>query len=216
MNPVTLRYYERLVEQLIPELKRRNIDALYCRNREEAREAVLGMIPAGSSVQSGGSVTLTECGIVDALQSGNYQYHKSKIMAEPDEARRMVLRREATIADYYLGSANAVAATGEIVNMDGGGSRVGPYAYGGGKVIMVAGVNKIVPSQEDAIRHVRHHSAVQNVIREGTTAPCGKDGVCHNSECYPPDRMCGKLLIIEKESRPGRITIVFVGEELGL
>lgn len=216
MNSIVLAYYEKLVERLIPELKKRNINAVYCKNREEARKAVLDMIPPGSSVNTGSSLTLRECGIADALEEGPYDFYGTKIQAETDEAKRYDLRREATTADYCLGGINAVAATGQIVNIDGGGSRIGGYVFGGGKVILVAGVNKIVPTLDDALRRARDFAAINNAIRQDKKTPCARDGVCHDEGCYPPERQCGKTLIIEKESRPGRITVVFVGEELGL
>ncbi len=215
MNSVIQTYYEKALERLIPELKRRNIDAVYCKDRDEARSTVLGMIPAGSSVNTGGSVTLAECGIIDALLAGDYQYYRKRIEAAPNEVERLRLRREATTADFCLGSLNAIAQTGEIVNIDGGGSRLGGYVFGADKVILVAGVNKITPTLADAMNRARHFAAIANSMRDGHTAECSKDGVCHEGECYPPNRICGKTVIIEKESRPGRITVVFVGEELG-
>lgn len=216
MNDVTRAYYETQLAKLIPELKRRSIEAVYFKTREEARKAVLEMIPQGSSVNTGGSVTLKECGIEGALIQGNYDYYRSKVNAESDEAKRLDLRREATTADYCLGSLNAVAVTGEIVNIDGGGSRIGGYVYGAKNVILVAGVNKIVPTLDEALRRARQYAAIRNAIRIHPSAPCTADATCHEGECYPPERLCGKVLIIEKESRPGRMTVVFVGEELGL
>lgn len=216
MNESVRIYYEKLLEQLVPKLKKRNIDALYCRTPDDARKTVLEMITPGSSVHTGGSVTLRQCGIVDALEEGPYEYYRQKILAENDEARRADLRREATIADYCLGSVQAVALTGEIVNIDGAGSRIGGYVYGAKKVILVAGVNKIVLTLEDALRRARHYAAVVNSFDLGKATLCSTDGICRMEECYPPERQCGKTLIIEKESRFGRITVVFVGEELGL
>lgn len=216
MNDSVRTYYERLLEKLIPELRKRNIDAIYCRTRDEARSAVLEMIPPGSSVNTGGSVTLRECGIVDALKNGQYEYYNQIVLAENDEAKRSDLRRKATTADYVLGSANAIALTGEIVNIDGGGSRIGGYVYGAKKVILVTGVNKIVPTLDEALHRARHFVAVANAIREKKVTPCSQDGTCHEETCYPPERQCGKTLIIEKESRPGRMSVVFVGEDLGL
>lgn len=216
MDKAVGTYYEKLLEKLIPELKKRNVDAIYCQTRDEARQAVLDMIPRGASVHTGGSLTLNECGIPDALAAGSYTYYRDTIQAEHEEAKRSELRREATTADYCLGSANAVALTGEIVCIDGGGSRIGGYVYGADKVIMVVGVNKIVPTLQDAFSRVRHFVAVTNAIRQNSPTPCARDGVCHDGECYPPQRSCGKWLIIEKETRPGRIKVVFVGEELGL
>jgi hypothetical protein len=119
------------------------------------------------------------------------------------------------VADYFLGGINAIAATGEIVNIDSSGSRIAGYAYGGRKVIMVSGINKVVATFPDALDRARAVAAVQEARRVGRTPPCIHDGVCRNYECYPPQRQCGKILIIEKENVPGRITVVLVGESLG-
>lgn len=216
MNPSVREYYEKQLEMLIPELKRRNIGAIYCKTVDDARNTVLGMIPPGSSVNTGGSVTLKECGITDTLTDNVYKYFSDEVKAASTEEERYNLRRQATTADYCLGSINAVALTGELVNIDGGGSRIGGYVYGAANVILVAGLNKIVPNLEEALKRARHYAAINVAVRGGYTAPCASDGVCHDGECYPPDRLCGKTLIIEKESRPGRITVVFVGEDLGL
>lgn len=216
MNAAVQTFYEKMLDRLIPELKRRNIDAVYCKDRHEARQRVLNMIPAGASVNTGGSNTLRECGIVEALKTGDYRYYANIVQQEADEEKRKRLRREATTADYCLGSVNAISLTGEIVNIDGGGSRIGGYTYGAGKVILVTGVNKIVPTLEQALHRARYYAAIPNAIQQGYNAPCMADGDCHEGECYPPERICGKTLIIEKESVPGRITVVFVGEELGL
>lgn len=216
MNPGVLKYYEKLLEKLIPELKKRNINSIYCKDRDEAQRAVLDMIPSGSTVHTGGSVTLKQCGINDALAKGSYDYYRDRIQAENDEAKRGKLRREATTADYFLGSINAMSLTGEIVNIDGGGSRIGGYVYGAKNVILVTGVNKIVPTLEEALRRAKHYCAVTNAFRQDKPTMCAEDGICRNEECYPPGRQCGKTLIIEHESKQDRMTVVFVGEDLGL
>lgn len=216
MNDSVRAYYEKLLDKLIPELKRRNIDAVYYSTGAAARDAVLAMIPHGATVYTGGSLTLEELGIKDSLEAGPYDCYGPKLLAEEDEEKRWALRRQATIADYCLGSVNAIALTGEIVNIDGGGGRVGSYVFGGGKVILVTGLNKIAPTLEDALKRARNQAAIANAIRRSHPTLCAEDGVCHESECHLPERMCGKVVIIEKEARPGRITVVFVGDELGL
>ncbi len=77
------------------------------------------------------------------------------------------------------------------------------------------GFNKLVPTLADAIERSRVVAAVQEARRAGRTPPCTDDGVCRNYECYPPERQCGKILIIEKEIVPDRMTVILVGEPLG-
>ena len=164
---------------------------------------------------SGSSRTLDEIGVTGHLKSGPYHYLRDDVRAIDDRDLRYEKRRRSLIADYFLGGVNAIAATGEIVNIDSSGSRVAGYAYGGRKVIMVAGLNKIVPTVVEALDRSRVVAAVQEARRVGRTPPCTHDGVCRNYECFPPERQCGKILIIEKEDIAGRITLVLVGESLG-
>ncbi|OLC17998.1 MAG: hypothetical protein AUH29_00235 [Candidatus Rokubacteria bacterium 13_1_40CM_69_27] len=204
-----------LLTRLTAEFRRRGIDLLLAETKEEAREAVLGLIPAGATVMAGSSLTLDAIGVTDRLKGGQYRYLRQDVRAIDDPEQRYAMRRQSLVADYFLGGINAIAATGEIVNVDSSGSRIAGYAYGGRKVIMVSGLNKVVPTLADALDRIRVVAAVQEARRVGRTPPCIDDGVCRNYECYPPQRQCGKILIIEKENVPGRITVVLVGESLG-
>ncbi len=204
-----------LLARLTAELARRGVRMLFAETKEQACETILGMIPVGATVMAGSSRTLDEIGLTPRLRSGAYRYLRDDVRAINDPELRFEKRRQSLVADYFLGSVNAIAATGELVNIDSSGNRVAGYAFGGKQVIMVAGLNKIVPTLADAIERSRVVAAVQEARRVGRTPPCTDDGVCHNYECYPPERQCGKILIIEKENRPGRMTVVLVGESLG-
>lgn len=204
-----------LLTQLTAELNRRGIRLLFAETAPAARDTVLNLIPPGSTVMAGSSLTLDEIGITERLTHGPYRYLRGEVRGINDPELRFEKRRQSLIADYFLGGINALAATGEIVNIDSSGSRIAGYAYGGKKVIMVAGLNKIVPTLTDALERIRVVAAIQEARRVGRTPPCTEDGVCHNYECYPPERQCGKILIIEKEGVPGRMTVVLVGEHHG-
>lgn len=204
-----------LVTRLTAELSRRGIGTLFVETAEAARETVLGLIPARASVMAGSSLTLDAIGITERLKTGEYRYLRQEVRGVTDPAQRHELRRHAIVADFFLGGINALAATGEIVNIDSSGGRIAGYAFGGKKVIMVAGLNKVVPTLAEALDRARVVAAVQEARRVGRTPPCIRDGICHNYECYPPERQCGKTLIIEKENVPGRITVVLVAESLG-
>ncbi len=204
-----------LLTPLAAELGKRGIRMLFAETREEARQTILEMIPRGATVMAGSSRTLDEIGLTPCLKNGAYRYLRDDVRAIDDPERRFDKRRQSLVADYFLGSVNAIATTGELVNIDSSGNRIAGYAFGGKQVIMVAGVNKLVPTLADAIERSRVVAAIQEARRVGRTPPCTDDGVCHNYECYPPERQCGKILIIEKENRPGRMTVVLVGESLG-
>ena len=204
-----------LLARLAAELDKRGIRMVFAETKETAHRAILGRIPHGATVMAGSSRTLDEIGVTAELRSGRYRYLRDDVRAIDDPEQRREKRRQSLLADYFLGGINAIAATGEIVNIDSGGNRIAGYAFGGKKVIMVAGLNKLAPTHAEAIERSRVVAAVEEARRVGRTPPCTHDGVCHNYECYPPERQCGKLLIIEKEIVSDRMTVVLVGEPLG-
>ena len=203
------------VHLLKEELQRRGIELFYFARGAQALQYLLDQIPAGAQVMSGGSHTLEQIGFDAALRAGQYDYYRPKITALEENSERVKLRRRAIGADYFVGGINAVSLTGEIVNVDSSGSRVAGYAYGGGKVFLVAGVNKIESTLEAALHRLRNRAAPQECRDLGKKTPCAITGVCDNYACYAPERQCGKLLIIENEKIPGRITVVMIGEALG-
>ena len=108
---------------------------------------------------TGASMTLTQIGLDELLISGKHPWHnrKADITAENDPARRSALRKQSTLADYFLGSVHAIAETGELVVASATGSQLASYAFASSHVIWVAGAQKIAPSLEDAVRRVREY-----------------------------------------------------------
>ena len=196
-------------------LASRGIAFAYCSSRDAARDFVLARIPSGATVMNGGSATLEHLGILDALASGAYDFLRPGITAMHRGEERVRVRRRSTTADYFVGGVNAITRDGEIVNVDGSGNRLAAYAYGAGKVFMVAGTNKIVPNLASAIARIRSTAAPEECRKLGKRTPCAVTGVCDNAACRGEDRQCGKILIIESEKIAGRITLVMIGEALG-
>jgi len=201
--------------RLRDELARRNIECVYFPDGAAALRFLLERIPAGATVMNGGSTTLEQIGFVRALEQGRYAWPRPGIKAIGDAAERTRARRRATIADTFVGGINAITAGGEIVNADGGGNRVAAYAFGAGRVFLVAGVNKVVPDLAAAFDRLRNQAAVGECRSLGKRTPCALTGKCDNEACRGPERQCGKLLVIEYEKIPGRICVVMVGEALG-
>ena len=191
------------VERTFAALKGRGITPVYVPDRRAALETVLGLIPKGSAVAHGSSTTLQEIGLVDRFKdpASGYRYLNPEWQAESDAARRVRVRARLSVeADYYLGSVQAISETGEVVGADQSGSRQASYVYGPPHVIWVAGINKLVPTLESAVRRVRDVALPledQRVKRQGGQGTS-----------------IGKLVIYERD-RPGRITLVLVGENLG-
>jgi len=197
------------------ELAQRGIDCVYWADGDAARAFLLSRIPAGATVMNGGSTTLKQIGFLAALEDGPYQWLRPGIAAIADPDERIRARRRAGTADYFVGGINAITASGEILNADGGGNRVAAYAYGAGKLLLVAGVNKIVPDLAAAFERLRNHAAVEECRHLGANTPCARTGRCDNEACRGSDRQCGKVLIIENERIAGRICVVMIGAALG-
>ena len=203
-----------MIEKLQAALAGRGIELLHARDRHEALRLVLERIPKGASVMNGGSHTLEEIGLTDALREG-YQWLRPAIAATNDREERTRKRRKAVTADWLVGGVNAITLAGEIVNVDGSGNRLAGYAFGAGKLILVAGANKVVPDLAAALDRIRNTAAVAECRKLGKSTPCAVTGRCDNDACRGPERQCGKILIIENEKIAGRITVVLVGEPLG-
>lgn len=198
-------------ETLARNLAGRNIRCLLTSDRESAREAVLGLIPAGASVGSGNSATAKALGLVEALrQRGNMIFDKTTATTPP-EAR--ALKLAALQADWFVASANAIAHDGRIVNLDHSGNRVAGLLYGPEHVLIVAGRNKVVATYEEALNRVRNVAAPQNARRAGLRPPCVEAGRC--VDCRSPERVCNSLVVIEGQSDPERMTVLVVDKELG-
>jgi hypothetical protein len=117
------------------------------------------------------------------------------------------------MADYFLSGANALTIKGEMVNIDCSGSRVAAMAYGPRHIIVVAGVNKIVDTLDDAIARV-HSIAPMNCVRNGHKTPCIEAGIC--ADCNIPERMCNQLLITYNAKKfEGKYTIIIINEDAG-
>ena len=210
MTPQELRN-ERLARTIIKNLQRRHIEGFYCPTAEEAVKKVSELIEDGSSVTWGGTMTVRDMGIPDALRSrGTLQVLDRDLVETPEEKQTMYLR--AFSADVYLSSANAISEDGVIVNIDGNGNRVAAITWGPKKVIFVIGLNKVAQTPEAALARARSTASPINAARFDITTPCQVDGVCHN--CNSPESICNYVHFL-RNSPKGRHTVVLVGENLG-
>ena len=172
------------------------------------------MVPDGSLVGLGGSVTLVESGLMDALRARNLRL-LDRYQDGLTSQQIYDMRIQGLTSDVFLASANAVTRDGRIVNQDGLGNRVASMVFGPKKVILLAGATKIVPSLEDAISRIKNVAAPFNSIRFHADTICSRTGFCDDANCHPPARICSQLVIIENNAIPGRMNVVFVGEDLG-
>ena len=209
-NPKEIRN-ERLAAKLIKNLARRNMSAIYCKTASEAIEKILSMIPEGSSISWGGSMTIRDMGLTEALhRKGTYHLYDRDLAQTREEA--MDIYRKAFGADYYLSSANAISEDGVIVSIDGNGNRVAAITFGPKHVLFVIGLNKVAQTVEAALARARSTASPINASRFGIQTPCQIDGVCHN--CNSDDCICNYVHFL-RHSPHSRHTIVLVGEDLG-
>lgn len=202
-----------LAEKLVGNLKQRHYEAFFCPTAQEAVEKIIGMIPEGSSVTWGGSMTIRDMGLTKALHNKEGLDIWDRDLAPSREEAQEIYRR-AFYADYYLSSVNAMSEDGEIVNIDGNGNRVAAITFGPKHVILVVGINKVTQNLDAAISRARSLAAPVNMMRfADLNTPCKNDGMCH--DCKSPDSICNYIQIMRNSHPVGRHIVVIVGEELG-
>jgi L-lactate utilization protein LutB len=198
-----------MLNQVKEALEKRDYTVHLFETAQEAKEYLLGAISPNQSVGFGGSMTLKELGLDQALmEQGNTVYWHWT--AEDKEAAQ----RQANLADVYLTSANALTKSGQIINVDGHGNRVACSLYGHEKVYFVFGLNKIAPTLEAAVWRARNIAAPINARRLGYKTPCAVKGDrCY--DCNSADRICNAMVLhLHKLSRC-QVEVVLIGQELG-
>jgi L-lactate utilization protein LutB len=206
-------YNEMLAGRVIKSLEKNSMNGIYVQTKEEVLEKVISLIPEGSKVGTGGSLSLDQIGVKDVLRNGNFSFIDRNLPGLSEEESHQ-MRRDSLHADVFLTSTNALTMDGKLVNIDGTGNRVAAISYGPTKVIVVAGINKIVTDLEAAIRRIKDYVTPLHARRRDRSVPCAKTGVC--VDCKIPERSCNIVTIIEHQRHKDRITIIIVGEELGL
>lgn len=201
----------KLGEKVVRALQLRNMEAYYVETKEEALKKALELIPEGSSIGWGGSMTLNEIGLLDKIIQGNYRELNRDAAKNPEEKTQ--ISREMFFCDYFLTGCNAISEDGILVNIDGNGNRVAAIVFGPKHVIMVAGMNKVVKTEADAISRARNEAAPINAQRFGLQTPCSKTGSC--ADCKSMDTICCQFLTTRFSKHKGRIKVILVNENLG-
>ena len=206
------KMYDKSGPRVAAALHKRNMEGYYCSTADEAVEKVLELIPAGDVVSWGGVATVDELGIKERLR------HRGQPVIDRDTARtpeeRMAMLHQALTCDTFLMSSNAISEDGQLVNIDGMGNRVAAMCFGPRQVVVVAGMNKVLGTLDDAVARARNVAAPANAQRFGLKTPCGLTGQC--GDCTSPDCICSKLVITRFCMPAGRIKVILVGEDLGL
>lgn len=210
MNEALQKAVRLRMERTAEALRKNQMDAYCVDTAADVVPLVKTLLAPGAVVSCGGSMTLAECGVMDLLRSGEYEF-LDRAKASGDELE--ALYRKAFSADCYLSSTNAVTEAGELFNADGHANRVAALAFGPKNVIIVAGYNKIVSDLAEAERRLETVAAPANVQRFQSKTPCLATGRCMH--CKSPGRICCTYVVHRFCRTPGRIKVILVGEALG-
>jgi hypothetical protein len=190
------------IQRTVEALRARNIDTVVVENGAAAKAKLIEMVPEGAELFHNTSETLDAIGYTACVtHNPRYKNLHDAMAAATDPAQQRELRRLSTVAEYFIGSVQAITEAGEVVVASSTGSQIGAYVYGAKYVILVAGTQKICPTLADAMVRVRgytlerHDRWLEAMGRAATPI--------------------GKLAVIEKETVPGRIRLLLIPESLG-
>lgn len=202
--------YAKLGEKVVAALNGKRFQAQYVATREEALAAVMALIPPEASVGMGGSETLKEIGVMEALaKQGNMVFNHQGL--SPEEAKKV--RKQEMTADVFLAGTNALTLDGQLINTDGVGNRVAALTFGPDRVIVVVGANKIVRDEAEGRERIKMIAAPVNAIRLHTATPCAQTGYC--MECNAPGKICNITVVTHAAPRGSDFHVIVVGETLG-
>jgi len=205
-------FYQKKAEQTVKALKRHKFQAEYFESREEAAEWILQKAHKAATIGVGGSATVRGLGVLEVLEQQGKTFFDHYRFSKPMLA--VDAKRSQLTSDLFLSSANAITESGEIVNMDSSGNRVAAMTFGPKSVIVVAGINKLVSDIPQAFHRIREIVAPVNAKRLGLKTPCAETGKC--SDCDSPQRICNVSMVLYCKPSLSDISVVIVGEELGI
>ncbi len=210
---------DKRVEKTIENLKKNNIEAFFVESSADVVRLVEKMLVEGETISSGGSVTLAESGVFALMQSGKYNFLDRSRANSPEEISEIY--RQTFYVDTFLTSANAITENGELINVDGNCNRISAIAFGPKRVIVVVGVNKLVPDVQAGFKRVKTVAAPKNTKRLGCKTPCVTLGHCIKADapipegCDSPERICVNYLVSGRQRLKDRVKVIIANEELG-
>ena len=191
------------LDALAERLRERNFETLIVETAAEARQAVLDRIPDGITIHSGKSKTLDDLGITQVLMdSDRYDFIRKRLYKMDRQTQAREIRQLGAAPDLMLGSVNAITRAGQLVVSSATGSQLGPMASGAGRLILVIGSQKIVADLDTALARIRDYVQPYEDQRLREQAGIGT--------------ILARILILERDFRPGRTTIVLVREPVGM
>ena len=214
-NPIE-NYWKTRLTELKETLTENNFEVFVADNTDEAKSIVLEKIIseiAPKSISWGGSLTFVATGLYDILKKNNdfrILDTYDKVLSPEDSLER---RRQSLLVDLFITGTNAVTETGQLVNLDMIGNRIGALTFGPKHVIILVGRNKIVPDLDEAMLRIKNYAAPVNTMRLNKKTPCAKTSFCE--DCKSPDRICNTWTITEKSFPKKRVKIILINKDLG-
>ena len=193
-------------------LKRHGFDVRFCQTVQEANQVIDSFVKPGAAVGFGGSMTIKEMETAAFLAPKAIEVIDHNLPGQSAEKKAEMRRRE-LCCDVFLTSSNAVTEDGKLYNVDGAGNRIAAMTFGPGKVIVVCGVNKIVPDLDAAHERVLQIAAPLNNTRLETGNPCTRTGHC--VDCQAEGRICRVTAVMDRRPMATDITIILVDQKLG-
>jgi L-lactate utilization protein LutB len=194
---------EGIISRTVKAIESRGIKVSRVHDGPQALTKIKGLIPQGAEVMSGSSTTLVEIGYQQLMDNGKHGWkdlHKA-VTSENDAQKRNEIRRRSVTADYFLSGVNAIAMTGELVSCDASGSRVGAWPFAAKNLLLVSGVNKIVPTVQDALQRIREYAYPLEDLR--------------SREVNGVPSQIGKCVILANERRPDRVILILINDSYG-
>lgn len=190
------------IESTRQALEMNGIQVLIAETGEEARQKFFELLPDGSEIFLGASTTLEQLGIKDVIdKSGRYDAVRPRMFAMDREKQAREIRKLGSAPDYAAGSVQAVTEAGQVMIASKTGSQLGPYASGAGKIIWVVGAQKLVKDLDEGFRRIHDYCVPREEV--------------HMQQLYHMGTALNKILIINGEIRPNRLTMIIVKEDLG-
>lgn len=196
----------------VDKLQKNGFDAHWVSDLEAARDLILPLIADCASFGFGGSETVRRLGLVDHLSAeGKTVYDHWQQDLAPEQS--LAIRRSQLQCDCFFCSANAISLSGEIVNVDGVGNRTSAMGFGPGKVVIVAGMNKVTADLDSALRRVREVAGPMRAKSLNMPTPCAETGIC--TDCHVPQRICRITTILHRQPMLTPTTVVLINQALG-
>lgn len=198
---------EILAKNIIKNLEKRHMKGYYCHSPQEVLSLLSTLIPSGTSVSWGGTMTLKELGVVTSLKSRNDITILDRSLAKSQEEIDTIYRQVFS-SDTYLMSSNAITIDGQLLNIDGTGNRVAALIFGPKQVVVIAGMNKVCRNLEEAMSRVKNIASPPNCIRLNKKTPCAANGTC--ADCLSSDCICNQIVTTRNSRDPERIKVILV------